>query len=156
MEDERKNNNRVESDKYDYIMNVKRDNFKLDENDTEHLYCKYCKKKMKSRYMKRHNKSKQHYVSKSFYKGNNLDDQIYIRLVDDFKAGNYDPNDINLTGKERIDRFKQLEEETWEKYHKATIDGYFDQLDEDEDIDFEDYNFYLEKGIKLNLRKEAN
>ena len=77
------------------------------------------------------------------------------RLVEDFEAGRYDPNDVNLVGEERIKRFKQLEKETWEKYKKATIDGYFDKLDFDEDIDFIEYNFYHKMGIKLNARKEV-
>ena len=156
MEDERKNNNRLEDDdEFDYIRHLKRDTFKLDDDDTEHYYCKYCKKKMKISYMKRHDKSMNHELKMMFYKEDNLSEQIYIRLVEDFEAGKYDPNDVNLTGEERINRFKQLEKETWEKYDKAKLDGYFDMLDFDEDINFEDYNFYHEKGIKLNARKEV-
>ena len=90
-----------------------------------------------------------------FYKEENLSNQIYNRLVEDFEAGNYDPNDVHLVGEERINRFKQLEKETWKKYKDASIDGYFDRLDFDEDIDFNEYNFYHEKGIKFNARKEV-
>ena len=147
-------NDHIECDEFRYIHYFKRDNFKLDEDDTENYYCRYCKKKMKLRSYNRHIKSEDHYVNKSLFKEYDLTDQIYIRLVADFEAGKYDPNDVNLTGLKKINRFKQLEKETWEKYNKASVDGYFDQLDDFEEIDFEDYNFYHEKGIKLNLRKE--
>ena len=147
MEDVKNKNSRLENDdEYSYIRHIKKDNFKLDDLDTEHYYCKYCKKKMKRRYMSRHEKSDSHRWKMMFYKEENLCNQIYIRLVEDFEAGRYDPNDVNLVGEEQIKRFKQLEKETWEKYKKATIDGYFDKLDFDEDIDFIEYEFYHKKG----------
>ena len=40
-------------DELNYIFHLKRDTFKLDEDDTEYYYCKYCKKKMKLRYFNR-------------------------------------------------------------------------------------------------------
>ena len=150
MEDVKRKNSRLEDDdEFSYIRHNKKDTFKLDEDDTEHYYCKYCKKKMKIRYMKRHHNSDEHKWKIMFYKEENLCNQIYDRLVEQFEAGKYDPNDVNLIGEERINRFKQLEKETWEKYDKAKTDGYFDMFD------FEDYNFYHEKGIKLNARKEV-
>ena len=156
MEDIKNKNNRLEDDdEFSYIRHSKKDNFKLDDLDTDHYYCKYCKKKIKGRYMSRHEKSDSHRWKMMFFKEENLCNQIYDRLVEDFEAGKYDPNDVNLIGEERINRFKQLEKETWEKYKKATIDGYFDRLDFDEDIDFNEYNFYHEKGIKFNARKEV-
>ena len=137
----------MEDDEFYYIMRLKRDTFKLDEDDTENYYCKYCEKKMKLRYMKRHDKSEDHKKNQKFFKRKNMTEQIYIRLVDDFEAGKYDPNDMNLTGYEKMKRFEHFEKETWKRYVKAKINGYFDMLDEDEDIDFEDYNFYHEKVI---------
>ena len=100
--------------------------------------------------MTRHENSDRHRWKLMFYKEENLCKQIYNRLVEDFEAGRYDPDDVYLVGEERIERFKQLEKETWKKYDKATIDGYFDKLDFDEDIDFIEYNFYHNMGIKLN------
>ena len=79
-----------------------------------------------------------------------MTDQIYIKLVDDFEAGKYDPNDVNLVGSEKLIRFKQLERDTWKKYVKAKILGYFDQYFEDDDINFEDYDFFNENVIQNN------
>ena len=50
-------NYKMENEVITYIFHLKRDTFKLDEDDTEHYYCKYCKKKMKLRFFNRHNKS---------------------------------------------------------------------------------------------------
>ena len=138
----------MEDDDLTYIFHLTRDTFKLDEDDTEHYYCKYCKKKMKLRSFNRHNNSEDHQMKQRFFKQNNITDQIYIRLVDDFEAGKYDPNDVNLVGKEKLNRFKQLERETWEKYVKAKMHGYFNQYFEDDDINFEDYDFFYEKVIQ--------
>ena len=153
--DDKKKNSGVENDsKYQYIKHNKNDHHIEDVDDTQYYYCKYCKKRMKIRYMTRHENSDWHRWKMMFYKEENLCNQIYNRLEEDFEAGHYDPNDMNLVGEERIERFKQLEKETWQKYRKATIDGYFDKLHFDEDIDFVD-NFYHKMGIKLNARKEV-
>ena len=138
----------MEDDELNYIFHLTRDTFKLDEDDCEHFYCKYCKKKMKLRYFNWHNKSESHNMNQRFFKQNNITEQIYIRLVADFEAGKYDPDDVNLVGLEKVNRFKQLEKETWEKYVKAKMHGYFNQYFEDDDIDFEDYNFFYEKVIQ--------
>ena len=138
------------NEKITYIFHLKRDTFKLDEDDTEHYYCKYCKKKMKLRSFNRHNNSEDHKFNQKVYKENNMTDQIYIRLVEDFEAGKYDPNDVNLVGNEKLVRFKQLESDTWKKYVKAEILGYFDQYHEDDDINFEDYDFYNENVVEKN------
>ena len=50
MKDVKNKNSRLENDsntddEYSYIRHAKKDNFKLDDLDTEHYYCKYCKKK---------------------------------------------------------------------------------------------------------------
>ena len=145
----------MEDDEYSFIFHLTRDTFKLDEDDTEHYYCKYCKKKMKLRSFNRHNKSENHKLNQRFFKQNNITDQIYIRLVDDFEAGKYDPNDVNLVGLEKEKRFQQLERETWEKYVKARIHGYFNQYFEDDDINFEDYDFFYDKVIQ-NDQHEGN
>ena len=138
----------MEDDELNYIFHLTRDTFKLDEDDCEHYYCKYCKKKMKIRYVNRHKNSEDHKMNQRTFKQNNITDQIYIRLVNDFEAGKYDPNDVNLVGLEKINRFKQLEKDTWEKYVKAKMHGYFNQYFEDDDIDFEDYDFFYEKVIQ--------
>ena len=118
-------------------------------------YCKYCRRCYSSRYINRHNKTDAHKNNQIFYKHDNIRKQISERLVKDFKEGRYDPDDVNLKGEERKERFKQLKKETWEKYDEARQDGYFDKLDYDEDIDFVEYAFYHKHGIKLNLRKEV-
>ena len=160
MEDNKKNDSRVENDfntkdKYNYIIHKNNNSHVEDDFDTEHWYCKYCKQRMKRRYMTRHENSNRHKWRVMFYKEENLCNQIYNRLVEDFEAGRYDPDDIYLVDEDRMKRFKQLEKETWEKYNKATTDGYFDKLDFDEDIDFIEYEFYHKMGIKLNARKEV-
>ena len=138
----------MEEGKSKIIFHLKRDTFKLDEDDTEHYYCKYCKKKMKLKYFKRHNNEKTHKFKQEMFKQDNMTDQIYIRLVDNFEAGKYDPNDVNLVGLEKENRFIQLERETWVKYVKCKISGYFDQYHEDDDLNFEDYDFYYENVIQ--------
>ena len=99
----------MEDDEFNYIFHLTRDTFKLDEDDCEHFYCKYCEKIIKIRYIDRHNKKEHHNANKSSFKQRNMTEQIYIRLVNDFEAGKYDPNDVNLVGLEKVNRFKQLE-----------------------------------------------
>ena len=139
---------KMEDDKLSFIFHLKRDTFKLDEDDTEHYYCKYCKKKMKLRSFNRHNNSEDHQMKQRFFKQNNITDQIYIRLVDDFEAGKFDPNDENLVGLEKVNRFIQLERDCWEKYIKCKMHGYFNQYHEDDDLDFDDYDFFYENVIQ--------
>ena len=118
-------------------------------------YCKYCKRCYSSRYINRHNKTDAHKNNQIFYKHENIREQIKNRLISDFREGRYDPDDVNLKGEERKQRFKQLKKEVWKKFDEAERDGYFDNFDFDEEIDFDRYNLYHQMGIKLNRRKEV-